>query len=147
MPTARASVSDYSWSAGRRQQPLVNFNEIKTCPALCLGSSLFIFMCVEMCVCLLEECCSAATTLTSQTQHKQNNVMYKRRMSNLITSHLYSLWYFYAYSSASTMFVQYTVDVWLICKCAMLLLQQTLTADIIAMLLCICVKNWMCVRP
>lgn len=39
------------------------------------------------------------------------------------------------------MFVQYAVDVWLICKCAMLLLQQTLTADIIAMLVCICVKN------
>lgn len=87
VPTARASVSDYS----TRQQPLVNFNEIKTCPALCLGTSLFIFKCWCVCVFLLEECCSAATTVTSQTQHKQNNVMYKRRMSNLITSHLYSL--------------------------------------------------------
>lgn len=54
MPRARASVSDYSWSAGRRQQPLVNFNEIKTCPALCLGSSLFFFPCVwkSVCVCV-----------------------------------------------------------------------------------------------
>lgn len=44
-PDARSEghVSNYSSSAGRRQQPLVHFNEIKTCLALCLGSSLSFF--------------------------------------------------------------------------------------------------------
>lgn len=35
-------MSGYSWRAGRRQQPLVSFNEIKACPALCLGR---LFLC------------------------------------------------------------------------------------------------------
>ena len=66
-----AGGSDYRWSAGRRQQPLVNFNEIKD--MLCsLSGEFYIQVCACACACVcvcgvMEECCSATTTVTSQT--------------------------------------------------------------------------------
>lgn len=103
---------------------------------------IWVCVCEEMCAC---KECSATTTITSKAQHSQNNVGNKKRMSILITSHLCFLWFFCAHTSALTMLVLYVLHDWLICKWAMLVLQQTLTADIIQMLLCLCVKSWLCV--
>lgn len=139
MPTLQALGSHYRWSAGRTQQPLVNFNEIKTCPALCLGilfsySSVWVSECVGVCVCV----CAA-----SVIQHSQNNVMYKGRISNLTSQHLYSS-DLSEQTSPLSVFVLDVVLVWMVWNWAMFVSQKTLMADVLQIPLCIRMNNKTC---